>query len=797
MSHRGIGTTVLVAIVIIVAALVVPPAVGAVGLADGPASVAADASASQDNETNGVEHVAKIVEFKDKSVRDTMVMPDGIEVTGGTDVDFIPVAFAEGPPAAFETLERRPGVVRVLDDGRVRIEPPNETESTVSTSDEATTASQLVPWGIDRISAPSAWGSVSNDAVGQVDVAVLDTGIDFRHDDLDVAWGANFANGVEEYGRYAGLDNQGHGTAVAGVVAAADDGNGVVGVSPGVDVYSVKVLNESGVGRLSWIIDGIDASLKGQDGTLGTDDDADVLSLSLGSFGGYSSYQNWINDASDHAVVVAAAGNSGDDDVSTDEVTYPARYDGAIAVAATDQLNETWDYSAEGDTVELAAPGVDITTTGRGGGLVSVSGTSLATPHVSGVAALVIAQDLEDGSQDLSPAEVRTRLQDAAVDIEADGIDRRSGHGLVVATEAVEGSPADGATFSIEGLSPGGTSVVQGEMVTVSGIVTNTGSETGTETVELRLDGQTIDSESVSLAPGGSTTVSFPGFHTTNLNPGTHSYSVTSPHDERTSTLTVLEPATFELSALEPGNITVTAGESVDISATVTNTGDVSDTKTAEVRVDGETVDSESVSLGAGTSESVSFTISTDGNEVGTVEYGVYTPDGEVVGSLTVGASETLSIEGPKQVHAPAGTTANLTYTVVNEGVTQPSSGSVQLTSIPDSLEVIGSNFSLLGVSEPVPGPGESADVTFRLDVPEVANGSYPVTVNASLGSVSISTVTEITTNEQWYVPYVTDKNVVDANGINAAIKDYLEGDLTDRRLNTVVTSYLNGTPIE
>ncbi|MFC6976272.1 S8 family serine peptidase [Halomicroarcula sp. GCM10025709] len=220
-------------------------------------------------------------------------------------------------------------------------------------------------------------------------------------------------------------------------MAAEDNNRGVVGVAPTADLYAIKVLNSTGVGYYSWWVSGIDAALKGPDGTMGTDDDADVLSMSLGGASDASNLRNAIADASDRAVIVASAGNSGDGDPATNEVGYPAKYSGAIAVAATDRNDQTTTFSAEGSEIELAAPGSGQDTTGIGGGTVYFGGTSAAAPHVAGAAALVIAQDLEDGSRDLSESAVRQRLQDTALDIEASGRDNEAGYGLVQADRAL------------------------------------------------------------------------------------------------------------------------------------------------------------------------------------------------------------------------------------------------------------------------------------------------------------------------------------------------------------------------
>ena len=525
-----------------------------------------------DNDTDSnSEYGSMIIEFRNDSIRDRISFPENISVKGGQDISFMPVLFAEGPANAFETFEERSGVVDVRTDTRVEIEPPQNPTTSESTPDRVTVASQSVPWGIDRISAQTARETVSDTDIGRVDVAILDTGIDYTHNDIEtVSWGANFSKGVEQYGRSTALDNNGHGTAVSGVVGAADDTSGVVGVSPGVDMYAIKVMNENGAGRLSWVLNGIDVALKGADRELGTEDDAEVLSLSLGTKTGDESLQQAVNAASDHAVVVAAAGNSGDGDASTDEVEYPGRYNGAIAVAATNRMDETWLYSAEGDAVELAAPGVAVTTTNRGGGTTTVSGTSIATPHVAGTAALVIADDYSDGVRDLSPDGVRTQLQNSALDIEVDGVDKKSGHGLVIATQALENEPAEEVTFSVSDLSPGNVSITQNGTFDISATITNTGTASDTQTVQLRIDGSQAQDQSIELAAGESTTASFNGVDTTPLEPGPHSYSIITPADEKVATL-LIEQTMVEIDG--PTAVSGTQNSTINATYTVRNTG--------------------------------------------------------------------------------------------------------------------------------------------------------------------------------------------------------------------------------
>ncbi len=286
--------------------------------------------------------------------------------------------------------------------------------------------SQTVPWGIDRVFGDESysfptWNTSEGERIG---VAILDTGIDLRHEDLEVAGGFATVNCFPP-ARCARPwdDDHGHGTHVAGTVAALNNEKGVVGVAPNIDLYAVKVLDRNGGGSWADIANGI---------TWATDEDIEIINMSLG--GGHSStVQRAVKYAHEAGVLlVASAGNSGPGE---NTVSYPAAYPEVIAVSATDINDEFPNFSSRGSQVELAAPGVSILSTVPGG-YETKSGTSMASPHVAGVAALVWATD-----SDMDNVKVREILQDTAEDI---GLSSdRQGYGLARADLAV-GSLDDG-----------------------------------------------------------------------------------------------------------------------------------------------------------------------------------------------------------------------------------------------------------------------------------------------------------------------------------------------------------------
>lgn len=278
---------------------------------------------------------------------------------------------------------------------------------------------QTTPWGVTKIEAPTAWSASQGTGVK---VAVLDTGIDRDHLDLK----NNLAGGYNTIITWRTWDDDnGHGTHVAGTIAAVDNTIGVVGVAPQVKLYGVKVLDRRGYGYLSDIIEGLDWAIKNQ---------MQVVNLSLGGGGNDSFHQAIQRTVAAGVVVVAAAGNSGG------AVIYPAAYPEVIAVSATDQSDTLASWSCRGLEVDLAAPGVTINSTWNNGFYKEASGTSMATPHVTGVAALVLFTPV--GSWDASgdgnwqPAEVQAALEDTATDLGDSGKDNLYGAGLVNAKKA-------------------------------------------------------------------------------------------------------------------------------------------------------------------------------------------------------------------------------------------------------------------------------------------------------------------------------------------------------------------------
>ena len=281
------------------------------------------------------------------------------------------------------------------------------------------------------VNAPEAWDTTFGDA--GVTVAVVDQGVKYDHPDLsgNVASdpGYDFVDGDSDPYPDELTDQNGdgkvemHGTHVAGIAAAGvDNSEGVSGIGNST-LVSGRALSEKGTGSTADIADAVQWA---------ADQGADVINLSLGGGGATSTMQNAVSYAtSQGALVVAAAGNDYGSSVS-----YPAAYSECLAVSALDPDETLADYSNVGPEIELAAPGTNVLSTWVDDGYDKISGTSMATPVVAGVAGLTLA------AHDLTNAELRSHLKATAVDVGLSADEQ--GSGRVDADNAVTTTPGDG-----------------------------------------------------------------------------------------------------------------------------------------------------------------------------------------------------------------------------------------------------------------------------------------------------------------------------------------------------------------
>jgi subtilisin family serine protease len=407
----------------------------------------------------------------------------------------IGVLMVESPNALFaQALRSSPLVAEVGEDWRWKAFPSYQ--EALATGALATCNPQRCPpggpeetgdpleslqWDMDQIDAPEAHSVQAGSP--SVDVGILDSGVDGHHPDfvldgrgsnVDCARGRNSVSFLPS-GPGVGtadpcVDNQFHGTHVAGTVAAQANGIGVVGVAPNVTLVPVKVCDASGYCYASGVVDGItyagDARLDVVNMSFFVDDDAfqESTEFKCTSDPTQRAYREAVERALRYAVKrgvapVAALGNSDQDlanptddegnAISNECEVVPAESPGVIGTTALGPESEKSGYSNYGSgEADVAAPGGNGTTgdctttilsTLPGGAYGCIQGTSMASPHAAGVAALIVSQigKLKDGDVQSSPADVQKRLQATAVDIGLPGYDECFGHGRIDAARAV------------------------------------------------------------------------------------------------------------------------------------------------------------------------------------------------------------------------------------------------------------------------------------------------------------------------------------------------------------------------
>lgn len=389
----------------------------------------------------------------------------------------VPAMAATLPQAALDGLRHNPKVALI------------EPDLTVHALEDT------YPWGITRIGADLVHQQ-GNTGSG-IKVGIIDTGLDNTHPDLagKYAGGYDFVNNDTDP-----MDDHGHGTHVAGTIAAVMNDAGLIGAAPGVSLYALKVLDADGSGALSDIIAAVEWC---------ADNDIQITNNSYGILTDPGATFKAAFDAAyaDGVLQIAAAGNDRSKWYTiffSDIVSYPAWYASVVAVAATDSANKVASFSSFGPSVELSAPGVSIESTIPGGAYATWSGTSMATPHVVGAAALVMKSGIS------SAAAVRERLQITADDLGPVGRDSDYGFGLVDADEAVLSTTPGNVAPSVNITSP-----VYDAIYTVGDSITFTASASDPEDGSLTESIAWSSSLDGTLGTGGS-------FSLTTLSAGTH-----------------------------------------------------------------------------------------------------------------------------------------------------------------------------------------------------------------------------------------------------------------------------------
>lgn len=330
-------------------------------------------------------------------------------------------------------------------------------------------SSQTIPWGIH-----STGSYITRQAVGSVDgqikVAVFDTGIS-NHPDLNLAGGVSYVESANSY-----EDDKGHGTHIAGTIAALDNSFGVVGMAPNAELYAVKVADSSGDGYTSSVIQGIEWAINHK---------INIINMSFVS----AQYSEMLHKAIQRAtsagiIIVAAAGNNGSGE---DTVQYPARYPEVIAVGAIESSHHRTDFSATGDELDILAPGFGVMSTTMNSEYGVSSGTSNAAAHVTGAVALLWSHH-----PSLNRQEVIDKLYEAATPLETS---HEAGHGIINIAKAegvITGSIAPLSEENLSGLNTILPSVPDSEIGIASYDPKNDGASIhpgDSVTVSLKLEG--------------------------------------------------------------------------------------------------------------------------------------------------------------------------------------------------------------------------------------------------------------------------------------------------------------------
>lgn len=637
---------------------------------------------------------------------------------------------------------------------------------------DATASSADATYGLEQIGAPAAWSEY--DARGEgIRVAVLDTGVDAEHSDIDLVDG-----GWAEFDVYGDpiesepYDGNGHGTHASGTVAGGNASGTHIGVAPEAELYHGKVMDENGEATFPQVIAGMEWAIE---------NDVDVISMSLGAEGYYSEFINPIRNAENAGVtVVTSSGNEGEGTSNSPGNVYDA-----LAVGATGEAEDVTDFSS-GERIDtdsvwgsaapsdwpekyvvptVAAPGSLIDSAKPGGGYQKMSGTSMAAPHVAGAVALVQAATGERHSpDDLTDALTETAWTPDSWD-GPDDPDTRYGAGIVDVPGAIESLGGE-ANISVTSASVDNATVLAGESVAVKATLENSGDADGSYTTQLVVDGEVVDLDEVVLGAGETETVTF---NRTFEERGTYELAV---NDVTAGTLTVEQPATFTVrnATVEPAEILV--NESAEITATVENDGDRNGTYTAGLQVDGEAVETNELPVEAGENATVTF-------ERAFAEAGEYAlaVNGTDAETLTVERPITTEVANvtvePRTVSKDDSVTANASITNVGDR-----SGSTVVEFAVETEPVANRSVTL--------DASESTNVSFGYTFEQA--GGYNLTVDGTdAGAVTVNE------SEKSLDEYRDADGVVSIGQLRTAISDWRAGDIELGLLREVITAWRQG----
>ncbi|MCG8500127.1 MAG: S8 family peptidase [Firmicutes bacterium] len=277
---------------------------------------------------------------------------------------------------------------------------------------------EVIDYGVKMVGGPLEWAETKG---AGIKVGVIDTGVALNHPDLKTR--------VKDYVNFTSserknvLDDNGHGTHVAGIVAAERNNLGVVGVAPEADLYIAKAFDKEGYAEFDAIAKSIQWMMER---------DVDVINMSFSAQTADQGYQQIISQAYNQGItLVCAAGNRGDgESADANTIGYPAKFDQTIAVTAVDMNKRRADFSSVGTEAEIAAAGKDVYSCYLDSKYATLSGTSMATPIITGAVALLQAKGVARYKRRLTPEEIRLLLHVYAEDLGTVGRDRKYGFGL-------------------------------------------------------------------------------------------------------------------------------------------------------------------------------------------------------------------------------------------------------------------------------------------------------------------------------------------------------------------------------